>query len=53
MPIELAFSKIKGQLKSLAARTKQALADAVAEACRTVSSTDVAGWFRHCGYNLQ
>ena len=52
-PIELAFSKIKGQLKSLAARTKQALTDAVAEACRTVSSTDVAGWFRHCGYNLQ
>lgn len=52
-PIELAFSKIKGQLKSLAARTKQALANAVAEACRTVSSTDVAGWFRHCGYNLQ
>lgn len=52
-PIELAFSKIKGQLKSLAARTKQALTDAVAEACRTVSSTDVAGWFRHCGYSLQ
>jgi len=52
-PIELAFSKIKGRLKSLAARTRQALADAVAEACRTVSSTDVTGWFRHCGYNLQ
>ena len=52
-PIELAFSKIKEQLKSLAARTKQALADAVAEACRTVSSTDVAGWFKHCGYDLQ
>jgi transposase len=52
-PIELAFSKIKGRLKSLAARTKQALADAVARACRTVSSADVAGWFRHCGYNLQ
>jgi len=52
-PIELAFSKIKGRLKSLAARTKQALADAVAEACRTVSSADVASWFKHCGYNLQ
>ena len=52
-PIELAFSKIKGRLKSLAARTKQALTDAIAEACRTVSSTDAAGWFRHCGYNLQ
>jgi transposase len=52
-PIELAFSKIKGRLKSLAARTRQALADAVAEACRTVSSADVTGWFRHCGYNLQ
>ena len=52
-PIELAFSKIKEQLKSLAARTKQALADAVAEACRTVSSSNVAGWFKHCGYTLQ
>ena len=52
-PIELAFSNIKGQLKSLAARTKQALIDAVAEACRTVSSTDIAGGFRHCGYSLQ
>lgn len=51
-PIELAFSKIKAQLKSLAARSKQALTAAVARACRTVSSTDVAGWFRHCGYNL-
>jgi transposase len=52
-PIELAFSKVKGQLKSIAARTKQALTDAVAEACRTVGPADVAGWFRHCGYNLQ
>lgn len=51
-PILLAFSKIKGQLKSLAARTKQALTDAVAEACRAVSSKDVTGWFGHCGYNL-
>lgn len=52
-PIELAFSKIKGQLKSLAARTKQALTEAVAEACHTVGPADVAGWFRHCGYDLQ
>ncbi len=52
-PIELAFLKIKGRLKSLAARTKQALADAVAEACCTVSPVDVAGWFKHCGYGLQ
>lgn len=52
-PIELAFSKIKGLLKSLAARTRQALADAIAEVCRTVTSADVAGWFRHCSYNLQ
>jgi transposase len=52
-PLELAFSKIKGRLESLAARSKQALTDAVAEACRTVRSADVAGWFRHCGYNLQ
>jgi transposase len=52
-PIELAFSKVKAQLKSLAARTKQALTDAVAQACRTVGPAEVAGWFRHCGYSLQ
>jgi len=52
-PIELAFSKIKGRLKSLAARTKQALTDAVAKACRTVGPADVVGWFKHCGYGLQ
>jgi transposase len=52
-PIELAFSKIKGQLKSLAARSKQTLTAAVPQACRTINSADVVGWFRHCGYNLQ
>jgi len=51
--IELTFSKIKGRLKSLAARTKQALAEAVAGACCIVSPVDVAGWFNHCGYGLQ
>jgi transposase len=52
-PIEFAFSKIQGRLKSLAARSKQGLTDAVARACCSVSSTDAAGWFRHCGYSLQ
>lgn len=51
-PIELAFSKIKGQIKSLAARTKQALTDAVAYAFQMISPTDIAGWFRHCNYTL-
>lgn len=52
-PIELAFSKIKGQLKSLAARTRQTLTDAVAEACYTIVPADVVNWFKHCGYTLQ
>ena len=52
-PTELAFSKIKSHLKSLAARSKQALSDAVAHAIRTISSVDAAAWFRHCGYDLQ
>lgn len=51
-PIELAFSKIKGQLKSLAARTRQALTDAVAEACHTIVPADIVNWFKHCGYTL-
>ena len=49
----LAFSKIEGQLKALAARSKQALTDAVVRGIRTISSDDAAAWFRHCGYSLQ
>src|SRR5258708_5898304 len=49
-PIEEAFSKIKSVLRSIGARTREALPDAIEYACTTVTSSDAIGWFRHCGY---
>lgn len=49
-PIEEAFSKIKSVLRSIGARTREALQDAIEYACTTVTSSDAIGWFRHCGY---
>jgi len=42
-PIEEAFSKIKNIVRKAAARTREALDEAV-------TLEDVAGWFSHCGY---
>jgi len=52
-PIEEAFSKIKGLLRKAAARTKEALTEAIAEALTAVTPQDAAGWFEHCGYNVK
>jgi len=49
-PIEEAFSKIKTVLRRIGARTREALQQALEEALTTVSASDAAGWFRHCGY---
>jgi transposase len=51
-PIEQAFSKIKSYLKMKAARSKDSLLMAIAEAIKTISPLDIHGWFRHCGYPL-
>jgi transposase len=51
-PIEEAFSKVKGILRGVGARTRQALLEATGEALGAVSRRDAAGWFRHCGYAL-
>ena len=51
-PIEEAFSKIKAFLKAAAARTRETLQNAVAQAIASVSRTDILGWFNHCGYPL-
>ena len=52
-PIEEAFSKIKGLVRKIGARTREALMEAIAEALRAVTSEDAAGWFVHCGYEPQ
>jgi len=49
-PIEEAFSKVKGILRRVGARTREALLEATGEALEAVSRRDAAGWFNHCGY---
>lgn len=49
-PIEEAFSKIKALLRKAAARTREALVEAMGEALSAVTPRDVAGWFTPCGY---
>jgi transposase len=52
-PIEEAFSKVKAHLRKAAARTKEALVEAIAQALSVVTPRDAAGWFVHCGYELR
>jgi len=52
-PIEEAFSKIKNILRKLGARTHEALLDAMEEALCKVTPSDAAGWFDHCGYQVE
>lgn len=49
-PIEMIWSKIKRLLRSFAARTIEALHDAFGQAFAAVTTSDIAGCFRHCGY---
>ena len=49
-PIEPAWSKVKALLRRAAARTYDALLEAVEHALRAVTTTDARGWFGLCGY---
>ena len=49
-PIEKMWSKIKQTLRSLKARTKEELFDAVAKDLGMVTADDAHGWFKSCGY---
>jgi transposase len=49
-PIEEAFSKIKTLLKKAAARTREALVEAISRALAALTVQDAEGWFAHCGY---
>jgi transposase len=51
-PIEHAFSKLKGLLRSAQARTHEALQTAISEALAAITAHDALGWFHHCGYSL-
>lgn len=49
-PIEKMWSKIKSILRTLKARTKEALIRAIAKALAMVTANDAKGWFGSCGY---
>ena len=48
-PIEEAFSKIKGLVRKVGARTREALEEAIAVALCAVTPEDAAGCFAHAG----
>jgi transposase len=49
-PIEKLFSKLKAFLRKAKARSIEALHDALGDGLRTITTSDIAGWFRSCGY---
>ena len=51
-PIEEAFSKIKSMVRKAAARTKDALIEALGQALSAVSARDARGYFEHASYCL-
>lgn len=52
-PIEEMFSKVKGHLRTVAARTLQTVTMALVEGLQQVTSTDIQGWFQdRCAYAM-
>ncbi len=49
-PIEQAWSKLKALLRTAAARTKEALDDALTAVLDRLTAADAHHWFAHCGY---
>jgi len=51
-PIEEAFAKVKGLLRTAQARGYQARVEAMGTVLAAVSSRDARGFFEHRGYHL-
>ncbi len=51
-PIELAFAKLKTQLRGAAARTFAPLVAAIGTGLDRITPTDIRGYYHHCGYQL-
>jgi transposase len=51
-PMELAWSKIKGQLRTARARTRQKLNRGLRVALQQITPQEAQAWFRHDGYGL-
>ena len=52
-PIEMAFSKMRRLLRSLAARTVDALWQACGTVLQAFSPTEIRNYFRHAGYRYE
>lgn len=51
-PIELAFAKIKGELRRMSVRTREGLEHTIAQALTHISADDARAFFRHCGFRV-
>jgi len=49
-PKEECISKIKAELRRVGADTKMKLRNALKRAYEKVTTADIRGWFKHCGY---
>ena len=49
-PIENMWSKVKTRVRDIAARSYEALVDAVGTSLHAITSADCDGYFQHCGY---
>ena len=49
-PIEPCWSKVKQALRDAEAYTEEALGEAIAQAFAQVTTDDIRGWFRMCGF---
>jgi len=52
-PIELMWSKLKEIIRGFAPKTIRAFYKALNVALSRITSSDLHGWFRHCGYLAQ
>jgi transposase len=50
-PIEEAFAKMKNLLRKAAARSKEALLEAIGAALSAITAADARGFFEHAGYH--
>ena len=51
-PIELAWSKVKSVLRRLGGGTYEELESGLKTALDEITPSDISGWFKHCGYNV-
>jgi transposase len=51
-PIEHCWAKVQSVLRSLKPRTLAALLDALVAAFSSITTHDILGWFRPCGYQV-